>query len=94
MLGFSYRVNMKKEDIEQLSWVLRGKQRRDIIKHVDGPQTPTKIAGKSGYSLNHTSKILNDFKKQGLVKLLNPKQKTGRLYQLTEKGKIIKDQIK
>ena len=85
---------MKKADIEKLSWVSRGKQRRDIIKHIDGPETPTQIANKAGYSLNHTSKILNDFKKQGLAKLLNPKQKTGRLYQLTEKGKIIRDKLK
>ena len=85
---------MKKADIEKLSWILRGKQRRDIIKHINGPETPTQIANNSGYSLNHTSRILNDFKRQGLAKLLNPKQKTGRLYQLTEKGKIIRDKLK
>ena len=85
---------MKKQDIDRLSWVLRGKQRRGILKHINGPETPTQIASKSGYSLNHASKILNDFKKQGLVRLLNPKQKTGRLYKLTEKGRLIKDKIK
>lgn len=81
-------------NLKDLSWVLRGKQRRDIIKHIDGPETPTVIAKKSGYSLNHTSRILNEFKKKGLVKLINPEQKTGRLYKLELKGKIIKDKIK
>jgi len=85
---------MKKEEIEKLSWVLRGKQRREIIRRINGPETPTQIAHKSGYSLNHTSKILNDLKKQGLVRLLNPKEKTGRLYKLTQKGKIVRDKIK
>jgi len=85
---------MEKQQVKHLSWILRGKQRRNIIKHINGPDTPTQIAKKSGYSLNHTSKILNDFKKQGLVKLLNPKEKTGRLYTLTEKGRIIKDKVK
>lgn len=83
-----------KPNLKDLSWVLRGKQRRDIIKHINGPETPTQIAEKSGYSLNHTSRILNEFKEKGLVKLLNPKQKTGRLYQLEQKGKVIKDNIK
>ena len=84
---------MKKAEIEILSWVLRGKQRREIIKFIDDPETPSEIAKKSGYSLNHTSRILNEFKKEGIAKLLNPKQKTGRLYELTPTGKFIKDKI-
>ena len=83
-----------KPSLNDLSWILRGKQRREIIKHIDGPETPTEIANKSGYSLNHTSRILNDFKKKGLVKLLNPKQKTGRLYQLEVKGRLIRDRLR
>ena len=85
---------MKKPSLKDLSWIVRGKQRREIIKHIDGPETPTQIANKSGYSLNHTSRILNEFRKKGLVKLLNPKQKTGRLYQLEGKGRIIKDRLR
>ncbi|MFH1638632.1 MAG: winged helix-turn-helix domain-containing protein [Candidatus Woesearchaeota archaeon] len=85
---------MDKNDIRHLSWVLRGKQRREIIVQIEGPETPTGISSKSGYSLNHTSRILNELKRQGLAKLLNPKQKTGRLYVLTSKGKKIRDAIR
>ncbi|MBU2589818.1 MAG: MarR family transcriptional regulator [Nanoarchaeota archaeon] len=85
---------MKTIEIEELSWIKRGKQRREIIVHIKGLQTPTEIAKDSGYSLNHTSRILNELKKHKFVKILNPKAKTGRLYQLTERGKIIKDKIK
>lgn len=81
----------KQKYIKELSWIKRGKQRRDIIKFVDGPRTPTEIAKKSGYSLNNTSRALNDFEEKKLVKCLNPKEKTGRLYTLTRKGKTIKD---
>jgi DNA-binding MarR family transcriptional regulator len=84
---------MKKINLNSYSWVIRGKQRRDIIKYIDDPETPTEIANKSGYSLNHTSRILNEFRRKGLTKCLNPNQKTGRLYQLTEKGKIIRDKV-
>ena len=85
---------MAKATAEDLSWIKRGKQRREIIVHIGSNETPTEIANKSRYSLNHTSRILNEFKRYGLVRLLNPKQKTGRLYELTEKGRIIRDKLK
>lgn len=84
---------MNRDDIGKLSWVKRGKQRREIIVHIKNTQTPSEISKKSGYSLNHTSRILNEFKRRGLVRLLNPKEKTGRLYQLTANGKVIKDKL-
>lgn len=85
---------MKKEDTENLSWVKRGKQRRGIIVNIEGHETPTEISKKSGYSLNNTSRVLNDFSKRGLVKCLNPKEKTGRLYELRPAGRLIKDKLK
>lgn len=80
--------------IPDLAWVKRGKQRRDVIKAVDGPVTPTEVAKQAGYSLNNTSRVLNDFAHKGLTKCLNPKDKTGRLYVLTKKGKVLKDKIR
>lgn len=79
--------------ISELSWVKKGKQRREIILHIKDMQTPTEISRSSGYSLNHTSRVLNEFRKKGFVKVLNPKEKTGRLYQLTSTGKKIKDKL-
>ena len=49
----------KKLDIKKYSWVKRGKQRREIILRIEGPDTPTDIDKKSGYSLNNTSRVLN-----------------------------------
>lgn len=83
----------KKEIIRHVSWIKRGKQRREIIPHLNGKQTPSEIAKKAKYSLNHTSRILNEFKKQRIVRVLNPKEKTGRLYKLTSKGKVIRDEL-
>jgi len=84
---------MKKQNISDYSWIIRGKQRREIIKHIRDTDTPTQIASKSRYSLNNTSRVLNEFAKKGIAKCLNPKQKTGRLYVLTKKGKLIKTKI-
>ncbi len=85
---------MSKIDIDQLSWVKRGKQRREIILQISDNDTPTDIAKKSGYSLNNTSRVLNDLRKRGIVKCINPKEKTGRLYVLKPRGKLIRDKLK
>ena len=86
--------SMVKIIVKELSWVKRGKQRREIIVKLKGYQTPTEVAKKSGYSLNHTSRVLNEFKKHGLVTLINPEERTGRLYELTPTGKTIKDALR
>ncbi len=85
---------MSKIDIDQLSWVKRGKQRREIILQISDNDTPTDIAKKSGYSLNNTSRVLNDLRKRGIVRCINPKEKTGRLYVLRPRGKLIRDKLK
>ena len=85
---------MLKVSLNDISWIKRGRQRREIILHIEGRSTPTEIAHKSNYSLNHTSRILNEFKKKGFVALLNPEQKTGRLYELTTKGRLIRDNLR
>lgn len=84
----------EKEEIDNLSWVVRGKQRREIIVHMEGVQTPSEIAKDSKHSLNHTSRVLKEFRRHKLAKLLNPKEKTGRLYKLTSQGKVIRDRIR
>ncbi|MFQ5621613.1 MAG: hypothetical protein ACE5FT_07300 [Candidatus Nanoarchaeia archaeon] len=86
---------MSKAELEDLSWVIRGKQRRTIIQHIKVKEaaTPTHIAKTSNYSLNATSRILSEFRERGLAKCLNPKSKTGRLYVLTPRGKIIRDKL-
>lgn len=84
---------MPKVDTAKLSWVKRGKQRREIIVHIDNAETPTEISEKSGYSLNNTSRVLSEFRDKGLIRCLNPKEKTGRLYELRPAGRIIRDKL-
>ncbi len=83
---------MKKE-VEVLSWVLRGKQRREVLTCLGEAMTPTEAALKSGYSVNNTSRVLRGFHTFGIANLLNPKEKTGRLYELTPLGKELRKRI-
>lgn len=82
---------MDGSDREDYSWILRGKQRKKIMNILDKPKIPTQIKNDSGLSLNNVSDVLREFRKKGLAKCLNPKDKTGRLYKLTFKGRRVRE---
>ena len=58
------------------------------------PLTVTEIKKKTSLSLSDTSRVLRKFKTQGLAECINPEDHLGRVYQLTEKGKKIKEKLK
>lgn len=76
------------------SWIIRGKQRKMVIKVMDEIKTPTQIKEETKLSLNNVSDILRLFVKKGIAKCLNEKEKVGRLYKLTREGKRIRERIK
>ena len=73
------------------SWVIRGKQKKKIIKVMNKPKIPTQIKEETHLSLNNVSDVLREFRKKKIVKCLNPEDKTGRLYKLTPKGMKIRE---
>ena len=80
-------------DTDLYSWVVRGKQRKAIIKIMSKPKIPTEIKEETNLSLNNVSDILRLFVEVGLAKILNPDKKVGRLYVLTKKGEAIRKNI-
>lgn len=79
---------------EEYSWVIRGSQRRKIINSLNKPKIPTQIKEETNLSLNNVSDVLRAFKEKNIVKCVNPKDKTGRVYTLTQKGLKIRDKLK
>ena len=80
--------------ISELSFVKRAKNRSKVLKAVDGNIMPSelvlKLYGKSSNTyFNIVSRALGELVQQKLVKIVNPKSKTGRLYTLTDKGKRV-----
>lgn len=80
------------------SWLVRGIQRVAIIKVMDRPKMPSRISREAKQSnekinLNSTSEVLREFVKKGVAVCLNPEQKVGRLYELTRKGKKLREEI-
>ncbi len=85
-------------NLKLYAWVVRGKQREAILRAISKPQTPTQTRKKSlefngKISLNNTSDILRDFVKHGIAVCLNNDSKVGRLYELTEEGEEIRQEL-
>jgi len=84
---------MPKVEWEDYSWVMRGSQRRKVMKALNKPKLPTELKAETKMSLTNVSKVLKSFEKRGLVKCLTPHLKTGKIYELTERGKKIRKEM-
>ena len=85
---------MQKGTLNLLSWVLRGSQRREIIRVMTRNMIPAQIykeAVKSNPKItrNSVSDVLREFRKKDIVRCINPKEKKGRIYELTANGRRI-----
>ncbi len=74
--------------------VKRGTNRLKVFKAMTQPLMPSelviKVYGKSSNTyFNLVSRALAELKQLKLVKLINPKEKTGRIYELTDLGKEV-----
>jgi len=74
-------------DVEELAWVKASEYRQNVLLSLTGSfRTPKDIAGETDYYLSHISNTLSDLEDHGLVKCVTPDRRKGRLYDLTEKG--------
>lgn len=80
--------------IKLLSYVLKSRQRGNIILSLEKPKTPTQLAHDTKLSVAHVSRTLKEFSIKGIAKCLTPNEKTGRIYQLTDSGKEILKTLK
>lgn len=78
---------------DDYSWVVRGKQRRAIIQVLSKGKIPTQVKEETRLSLNNVSDVLRAFEKRKLVRCLNPRAKTGRVYQLTPSGMRVREML-
>lgn len=86
--------NKEKISWDDISFIERGKQRKAILNLLDKPKTPTQIKKESGLHFNTISRALVELEKQGFVACLTPNQKLCRFYDITNKGKKVKEKIK
>lgn len=72
---------------DKVDYVNNSSYRRCVLKTIgEDVKVPTKIASDSDILPNHISNVLSDLKKNNLVECINPRQRKGRLYRLSDDG--------
>jgi len=61
---------------------------------LEQPKTPTQISKHVKVSTSHVSRTLAQFIDKGIAKCLTPKEKVGKVYELTEEGKNLLEVLK
>ncbi len=77
-----------------VSYVIASKTRKSIILKLEIPRTPTFLAKDLNLNLANISRALTELEDKDIVVCLTPKQKVGKIYSLTKKGKDVILKIK
>jgi predicted transcriptional regulator len=78
-----------------VEYVMKSSYRTRVLQAIgDEVMMPHQIARKSNVLNNHISKTLRQLREHDLVELINPEVSRGRLYRLTDEGKIILNEIR
>lgn len=82
-----------------VSFVKRGKNRKIVFDALDKPMMPSELMMKiysknSNTFFNLVSRALSELKEKNLVEVVNPKDKTGRIYQKTKLGNDVTKKLK
>ena len=78
--------------IKDIAYLSRGEKKKEVLKILDKPKTPTQISKLLKMHRSSTSKILLQMEKKQFVKCLNPEDRMARYYQATEKAlKVLKE---
>ena len=100
LYGKSRTVPILNTSLELCAWIARGRIRKFVFFCLKKRSIPAEIVNqlagehgrKSASYYAQVSRALAELEAQNLVKCLNPKEKTGRFYQLTKKGlRILKE---
>ena len=76
--------------LDLAGFIIRSNYRKQVFLLLDNPIRPSEIAKKLNIRLTHVTRELRALKNKKLVECLNPKERIGRIYQLTKKGKLLK----
>lgn len=76
-----------------VSYVIGSKTRKAILLKLETPRTPTFLAKDLDVNLANISRALSELEDKDIIVCLTPKQKVGKIYALTKKGKTLLEKI-
>jgi len=78
---------------ELVSFVTRGKIRKEVFRQLTSPKTPTQISLILSTQRPTISRAILSLQNKGLVECLTPNEKMGRYYKITKLGQEILNKI-
>ena len=86
------------ELLNAVGFIKRGKNRKEVFMNLDKPMMPSELVMKiyksnSNTYFNLVSRALSELKEKELVEVVNPKERTGRIYRRTKEGEKVFKQI-
>ena len=87
------------ELLKQIGFIKRGKNRNEVFLNLDKPMMPSELVMKiyksnSNTYFNLISRALAELKDKKLVEVVNPEDRTRRIYRRTKEGEKVSKQIK
>ncbi len=82
-----------------VSFVKRGKNRKKVFEALEKPMMPSELMmkvynKKSNTYFNLVSRALAELKARNLIEVVNPRDKTGRIYQKTKLGNEVTKKLR
>lgn len=82
------------ELLKTIGFIKRGKNRKEVFINLDKPMMPSELVikiykSKSNTYFNLVSRALAELKERKLVEVVNPKDRTGRIYRKTKEGEKV-----
>jgi len=79
--------------LELAGFILRSEYRKKVFLSIEKPTMPSEIARGLDIRLTHITRELRFLRERGLVECINPKERVGRLYRLTNEGEDLKKKM-
>ncbi len=79
---------------DNLSFVVRAKNRKAVFEALTTPKTPTQLTNELKINIGFVSNILIELKDRKLIVCLSPNEKRHRFYKITKKGEEILKKLK
>ncbi len=86
------------ELLKEIGFVKRGKNRKKVFINLDKPLMPSELVMKiyksnSNTYFNLISRALSELKDKKLVEVVNPEDRTGRIYKRTKDGEKVAKEL-
>ena len=79
---------------DDISFIVRNKNRRAVFEILDKPKTPTELAKGLNINIGFVSNILIELLERKLIECLSPNEKRNRYYRINKKGLKLREIIK